>query len=87
MRYYGGGIDSVQYQQVAQMLNSGQYTMEEMESILANIPEFDRTYNLDGQLTSVSYRATSVGNTTAGAIANEVNSNVANGVNTQFSTV
>ena len=28
--YYGGGIAATQYQQVVNMLNSGNYTMEEM---------------------------------------------------------
>ena len=56
--YYGGGISSAQYQQVVQMLNSGNYTMQEMESVIGNIPEFERTYNAAGQLTGVSYKAT-----------------------------
>lgn len=85
--YYGGSVSSTQYQQVVQMLNSGNYTMEEMESILQHIPEFNRTYNAAGQLTGVSYKAVNAGNTTAGAAANAVNSNAANAVNSQFSTV
>ena len=85
--YYGGGISSAQYQQVVQMLNSGNYTMQEMESIIGNIPEFNRTYNAAGQLTGVSYKATAAGNTAAGAAANAVNSNVASATQTQFSTV
>lgn len=85
--YYGGGIGSTQYQEVVNMLNSGNYTMEEMESILGSIPEFNRTYNANGQLTSVTYNAASAGNTATGSIANEINSNVANATNTQFSTV
>lgn len=85
--YYGGGVSSVQYQQVVQMLNSGEYTMQEMESIIGNIPEFNRTYNAAGQLTQVSYNATSAGNTAAGAVANAVNSNVAGATQTQFQTV
>lgn len=85
--YYGGGVSSVQYQQVVQMLNSGEYTMQEMESIIGNIPEFNRTYNAAGQLTQVSYKATAAGNTAAGAAANAVNSNVAGATQTQFQTV
>lgn len=85
--YYGGGVSSVQYQQVVQMLNSGEYTMQEMETILSNIPEFNRTYNAAGQLTQVSYKATSAGNTAAGSIANAVDSNAASATATQFSTV
>ena len=85
--YYGGGISSAQYQQVVQMLNSGNYTMQEMESVIGNIPEFERTYNAAGQLTGVSYKATAAGNTAAGAAANAVNSNVAGATQTQFQTV
>lgn len=86
--YYGGGIESAQYQQVVQMLNSGEYTMEEMESILANIPEFNRTYNAAGELTGVSYKvSTNTATSSAGSIAQQVNSNVANGTQTQFKTV
>ena len=85
--YYGGGVSSAQYQQVVNMLNSGEYTMSEMEEILGNIPEFNRTYNANGQLTGVSYKATSAGNTAVGNIANEINSNTASATNTQFSTV
>lgn len=85
--YYGGGVSSAQYQQVVNMLNSGEYTMSEMEEILGNIPEFNRTYNANGELIGVSYKATSAGNTTVGNIANEINSNAATATNTQFSTV
>lgn len=85
--YYGGGIESAQYQQVVQMLNSGEYTMQEMESIIGNIPEFNRTYNAAGQLTQVSYKTTAAGNTAAGSIANAANSNAASATATQFSTV
>lgn len=85
--YYGGGIGSTQYQQVVQMLNSGEYTMEEMESVIGGIPEFNRVYNAEGKLTSVTYNATATGNTAVGNIANEINSNVAGGTNTQFQTV
>lgn len=86
--YYGGGVEGAQYQQVVQMLNSGNYTMEEMESILGNIPEFNRTYNSAGQLTSVSYKtAANATTSTAGSVAQQVNSNVANSTQTQFSTV
>lgn len=85
--YYGGGISSTQYQSVVNMLNSGEYTMEEMESILSQIPEFSRTYNANGELVRVSYNATNYGNTTAGGVANAINSNAANATNSQFSTV
>lgn len=85
--YYGGGISSIQYQSVVNMLNSGEYTMEEMESILSQIPEFSRTYNANGELVRVSYNATNYGNTAAGGVANAINSNAANATNSQFSTV
>lgn len=85
--YYGGGISSVQYQSVAQMLNSGEYTMAEMEEILGQIPEFTRTYNANGELVRVSYNAQSAGNTVSGNIANSVNSNVAGNTTSQFQTV
>ena len=85
--YYGGGVSSAQYQQVVQMLNSGDYTMQEMESIIGNIPEFNRTYNAAGQLTGVSYNATAAGNTAAGSAANAINSNAASATQTQFKTV
>ena len=85
--YYGGGVGSAQYQNVVQMLNSGEYTMQEMESIIGQIPEFERTYNAAGELTNVSYKAVTSGNTAAGSIANTINSNVAGGTNTQFNTV
>lgn len=86
--YYGGGVESLQYQQVVQMLNSGNYTMEEMESIIGNIPEFTRTYNSAGQLTGVSYNVSSSAATSAaGSVAQQINSNVANATKTEFSTV
>lgn len=85
--YYGGGVESVQYQQVVNMLNSGNYTMEEMESILGNIPEFSRTYNSAGQLTNVSYNVSTSASNAASNIAQEINSNVANSSKTQFSSV
>ena len=86
--YYGGGVDSVQYQQVVNMLNSGNYTMEEMEAILGNIPEFTRTYNSAGQLTGVSYNvATNATTSAAGSVAQQVNSNVANSTQTNFGNV
>lgn len=85
--YYGGGISSAQYQQVVQMLNSGEYTVEEMENILGNIPEFSRTYNANGQLVKVSYNATASTANTAGNVAHEINSNVANATKTQFNNV
>lgn len=86
--YYGGGVGYPQYEKVAQMLNSGNYTMEEMESILANIPEFERTYNANGELIKVAYRESANATTsTAGSVAQQVNSNVANSTQTQFSSV
>lgn len=85
--YYGGGIDSAQYKQVVKMLNSGNYTMEEMDAIIGQIPEFNRTYNANGELINVSYKATATGNTAAGSIANQINSNAANATQTQFQTV
>ena len=86
--YYGGGVGYPQYEKVVQMLNSGQYTMEEMESILGNIPEFDRTYNANGELIKVAYRqSTNATTSTAGSVAQQVNSNVANSTKTEFSTV
>lgn len=84
--YYGGGIASAQYQKVVQMLNSGEYTMQEMESILGNIPEFSRTYNANGELVKVSYKVSTSTSSTAGSIAHEINSNVANATKSQFST-
>lgn len=84
--YYGGGIASAQYQKVVQMLNSGEYTMQEMESILGNIPEFSRTYNANGELVKVSYKVSTSAPSTAGSIAHEINSNVANATKSQFST-
>lgn len=85
--WYGGGIDGTQYKQVVQMLNSGNYTMEEMEGILQEIPDFVASYNGEGKLVGVTYKAKTAGNTTAGAAANAVNSNVANATQTQFQTV
>ena len=83
--YYGGGISSAQYQQVSSMLNSGEYTMEQMEEILGNIPEFTRTYNAEGKLTNVAYNATSTNTTAAGNIANTINSNAVNATQSQQS--
>lgn len=86
--YYGGGIEGAQYQRVVNMLNSGNYTMEEMDAILKNIPGFNRTYNAAGQLTNVSYTANvNAATSAAGSVAQQVNSNVANTTKTQFSTV
>ena len=85
--YYGGGASSVQYQQVTNMLNSGNYTVDEMESIIGSIPDFQRTYNSSGQLTSVSYKAQATTTTTAGNIAQSVNSNAANATGSNFSPV
>lgn len=86
--YYGGGVDGAQYQQIVNMLNSGNYTMEEMDAILGQIPNFKRTYNAAGQLTSVSYQTTTNAATSAaGSVAQQVNSNVANTTKAQFSTV
>ena len=84
--YYGAGVGGAQYEAVVNMLNSGNYTMAEMESILGQIPEFSRTYNANGQLTSVSYKASTTATTVAESAANAINSNVANGSTTQFST-
>ena len=67
--YYGSGVSGQAYQKVANMLNTGDYTMEEMESILQGIPEFERTYNANGELIGVSYKATSTATSTAGSIA------------------
>ena len=85
--YYGGGISSTQYQQVRNMLNTGNYTVDEMESILGSIPDFQRTYNSSGQLTSISYKAQATTTTTAGNIAQSVNSNAANATANSFSPV
>ena len=85
--WYGGGIDGTQYKQVVQMLNSGNYTMEEMEGILQEIPDFVASYNGEGKLVGVTYKAKTAGNTAAGAAANAVNSNVAGATQTQFQTV
>ena len=84
--YYGGGIQSAQYTKVASMLNSGNYTMEEMESVLSQIPEFNRTYDATGKLTSVSYNVTTTSSTSSGA-AGAINSNVQNVAKQKFSTV
>lgn len=86
--YYGGGVGYPQYEKVVQMLNSGEYTMEEMDAIIGQIPNFNRTYNAAGQLTSVSYNvSTNATTSAAGSVAQQVNSNVANSTQTQFSTV
>lgn len=85
--YYGGGVESAAYQKVINMLNSGDYTMAEMESILGNIPDFNRTYNANGELINVSYNATSSLSSSAGSIASEINSNAAVSTQTQFQTV
>ena len=85
--YYGGGVSGAAYQKVINMLNTGDYTMSEMESILKGIPDFERTYNANGELIGVSYKATSSATSTAGSIAQEINSNAANATNTQFQTV
>lgn len=84
--YFGGGIGSQQYQQVVSMLNSGNYTMEEMEAILSQIPEFERTYNANGELIKVAYNAKTTTTTAAGSAAQQINSNVANATESQFST-
>ena len=85
--YYGGGVESAAYQKVIQMLNSGNYSMSEMEGILGQIPEFNRVYNANGELINVSYNATASAANTSGAIAGEINSNVAAATQTQFKTV
>ena len=85
--YYGGGVESAAYQKVITMLNSGDYTMTEMESILGNIPDFNRTYNANGELINVSYNATSSLSSSAGSIASEINSNASVATQTQFQTV
>lgn len=85
--WYGGGIDSTQYKQVVQMLNSGNYTMEQMEGILQEIPDFVASYNGEGKLVGVTYKAKTAGNTAAGAAANAINSNVSEAATTQFGTV
>lgn len=86
--YYGGNVGYTQYEKVVQMLNSGNYTMEEMEGILAQIPEFERTYNANGELIKVAYKeSTNAATSAASTVAQEVNSNVANATQTQFSTV
>lgn len=85
--WYGGGVSGTQYKQVVEMLNSGNYTMEQMEGILQEIPDFVPTYNADGKLIRVTYKATNAGNTASGSIANTVNSNAASATNTQFQTV
>ena len=85
--YYGGGVESAAYQKVITMLNSGDYTMAEMESILSNIPDFNRTYNANGELINVSYNATSSLSSSAGSVASEINSNASVATQTQFQTV
>lgn len=86
--YFGGGVDSAQYQSVVQMLNNGNYTPAEMDSILKQIPEFQTTYNANGELISVAYKNTMTqGASTSGNIAQTINSNAANGTATQFSSV
>ena len=85
--YYGGGVGSEQYQKVVQMLNSGEYTMSEMEQILGNIPDFNRTYNANGELIKVTYNAKTVSGNASTAAANAINSNVANGTAQQFESV
>lgn len=85
--YYGGGVEGAAYQKVINMLNSGDYTMEEMESILGNIPDFNRTYNANGELINVTYNATSQATSTGSAIASEINSNAAGATQAQFQTV
>ena len=85
--YYGGGVESAAYQKVINMLNSGDYTMTEMESILGNIPDFNRTYNANGELINVSYNATSSLSSSTGSIASEINSNASVSTQTQFQTV
>lgn len=85
--WYGGGVSSAQYQQVVQMLNSGEYTMEQMEGILQQIPDFSTTYNASGKLTSVSYKAQNAATSAATQAATEINSNVAQAANSQFQTV
>lgn len=86
--YYGGGVDSAQYQSVVQMLNNGNYTPSEMDAILKQIPEFQTTYNANGELTSIAYKNTMTqGASAAGNIAQSINSNAANGTATQFSSV
>lgn len=87
-QYYGGGIDSSQYKTVVNYLNSGEYTMEEMESILQQIPEMKRTYNANGELIRVSYDA----NITpavrqSSTVASQVNSNVAQATAGKTSTI
>lgn len=85
--YYGGGVDGVAYQKVVNMLNSGNYTMEEMESILGNIPDFNRTYNANGELINVTYNAKSSLSSATGSVASEINSNASVATQTQFKTV
>lgn len=87
-QYYGGGIDSSQYKTVVNYLNTGEYTMEEMESILQQIPEMKRTYNANGELIRVSYDA----NITpavkqSSTVASQVNSNVAQATAGKTSTI
>lgn len=84
--YYGGGVDSAQYQRVVQMLNSGEYTMEEMDDILGNIPEFSRTYNSAGELVQVSWKGSATTSSAGSSVASEINSNVATATKSQFET-
>ena len=85
--YYGGGVEGAAYQKVINMLNSGEYTMQEMESILGNIPDFNRTYNANGELINVTYNATSQATSASSTIASEINSNAAGATQAQFQTV
>lgn len=84
--YYGGGVDSAQYQRVVEMLNSGNYTMEEMDAIIGNIPEFSRTYNSAGELVQVSWKGSATTSSAGSSIASEINSNVATATKSQFET-
>lgn len=84
--WFGNGIESDAYQKVVQMLNSGDYTMEQMDSILSQIPEFNRTYNANGELIGVSYKA-NVATNTASTVAQEINSNANAVARSQFQTV
>lgn len=83
---YYGGPGYAQYEKVAQYLNTGEYTVEEMESILQQIPGLERTYNANGELVNVAYRNTATSSTTSNTIAQQINSNASAGTQTQFST-
>lgn len=85
--YFGGGIASQQYQDVVNMLNTGSYTQSEMDAILKQIPEFETTYNANGELINVAYRANATTTSSAGNIAQAINSNAANATSNTFSTV